>query len=59
MQVNGPSIEFQNCSNSMMLSQRQDEDSRDYKYEMGRDYKLIEKKGEDVHFDSVLDKELT
>jgi chromosome segregation ATPase len=61
MPFNGPSVEFsQNFSqNSLMLSHRQDEDSRDYN--QGYRYKklLEEKKREEEQFNEVLDKELT
>lgn len=39
MQVNGDSVEFQNNSQiSLALSQKQDDDSRDYKQDLGGKY---------------------
>lgn len=62
IQINGPSVEFsQNYSqSSMMLSHRQDEDSRDYKRDGDRRYfKLLEeKKREEIQFNEALDQEL-
>jgi hypothetical protein len=60
MHVNGPSVEFsQNYSqNSMMLSHKQDEESRDYKLDHNNKYlKLLEdKKMEEIQFNEALDR---